>query len=335
LNQDYDIGFRVDMGDKIGSGHFFRCLALANEFIKRKRKVVFITNTRIIKNHINKKIGLFILKGKKESEQIEECKKLSKKVKFWIFDLPKENGKYSFHLRKYNSAIIDDLGGFSVYSTFLFNGGIVKKFQKYNNKNKTKIFLGPEYIILRESFHKNKNSTKISKNPIRKILLTFGGNDDNDLTSEILTSINTKKYHMTVLLGPTYKFMKKIQKISKLNKNIKIISNIENTSILFQKFDLVITTPGITIYELACLGIPTLSISINKNQNLVAKSFQKRKFGMNNGFWKKDISKLEKMINSLNEHKVRKNMKYSGQKIVDGKGVRRVSKIINEFFLQN
>ena len=118
MNQNYEIGIRVDMGDNVGSGHFFRCLALANEFIKRKRKVVFITNSKSIKNHIKENIPIFILKGKKESENIEECKKLSKKIKFWIFDLPKGNGKYSFHLRKYNSAIIDDLGDISVYSIF-------------------------------------------------------------------------------------------------------------------------------------------------------------------------------------------------------------------------
>jgi len=332
LNQDYEIGIRVDMGDNVGSGHFFRCLALANEFIKRKRKVVFITNSKSIKNHIKENIPIFILKGKNESEQLEECKKLSKKIKFWIFDLPKGNKRYSFHLRKHDSAIIDDLGGIMVHSTFLFNGGIVKKFQKYiHSKNRAQFFFGPKYMILRESFYKNRTFTKISKNPIRKILLTFGGNDDTDLTSTVLSSINTQKYHITVLLGPTYKFIKKIEKISKANKNIKIISNDKDTSKLFQKFDLVITTPGITIYELACLGIPTISIPINKNQDLVAKSLQRMNYGMNYGFWRNDISRLEKMIDSVNDYKIRRIMKSSGQKVVDGKGVLRVSKIIDNF----
>ncbi len=319
------------MGDKVGSGHFFRCLALSEEFIKKRRKVIFITNSKNIKKHIKKNIPFFILKGETESERIKECKQLSSKIKFWIIDLPKENKRYSFHLKKYDSAIIDDLGNIGVYSKFLINGGVVKKFQKYNSNNKTKFFLGPKYIILRKSFYENRLSNENYENKIKKILLTFGGNDDSDLSSRILSSINTKKYQVSVLLGPTYKFTKKIQSISKSNKNIKIISNAEDTSTLFKKFDLVITTPGITIYELSCLGIPTILISINEIQYTVAKFFQKMKFGKNYGFWEDDVLKLEKMIKSLDENKIRENMKKSGQKIVDGKGIFRVSNIIDNF----
>lgn len=319
------------MGDKVGSGHFFRCLALAEEFVKKRRKVIFVTNSKNIKKHVKKSVPFFLLKGKNESERIKECKKLSQKIKFWIIDLPKENKKYSFHLKKYNSAIIDDLGNIDVYSKILINGGIVKKFQKYNRYNRTKYFLGPKYMILRKNFYKNRLDIGFDKKKIKKILLTFGGNDDNDLSLRILSTINTKKYRVSVLLGPTYKFTKKIQAVSKSNQNIKIISNSKDTSILFKKFDLAIASPGITIYELACLGVPTILISVNEIQYTVAKSFHKMKIGKNYGFWKDDIVKLEKMIMSMNESKIRNNMKKSGQKTVDGKGIFRVSNIIDNF----
>ncbi len=319
------------MGDNIGSGHFFRCLALAEEFIKKRRKVIFITNSKNIKKHIKKNIPFFMLTGKTESERIKECKKLSTKIKFWIFDLPKENKKYSFHLKKYDSAIIDDLGNIDVYSKILINGGVIKKFQKYNHNNGTEYLLGPKYMILRKNFYKNKLGDKTTNNKIKKILLTFGGNDDSDLSSKILSDINTKKYKVSVLLGPTYKFTKKIQTITGSNKNIKIISSSKDTSTLFKKFDLVVTTPGITIYELACLGIPTILISINEVQYTVAKYFHKMKIAKNYGFWKGDMLKLEKIIKSIDEDKIRKNMKKSGQKMVDGKGIFRVSNAIDNF----
>jgi UDP-2,4-diacetamido-2,4,6-trideoxy-beta-L-altropyranose hydrolase len=331
LNQEYDIGIRVEMGNNVGYGHFFRCLALAEEFIKKRRKVIFITNSKNIKKHLKKNIPFFILKGKMESDRIKECKKISKKIKFWIFDLPKENKRYSFHFKKHNSAIIDDLGNIDVYSKLLINGGIVKKFQKYNHNNKTKFLIGPKYMILRKNFYKNRLDDRVCKKKIGKILLTFGGTDDSDLSSKILSEINTKKYQVSVLLGPTYKFSKKIQTITNSNKNIKIISNSKDTSTLFRKFDLVLATPGITIYELACLGIPTILISINEIQHTVAKYFHKMKIGINYGFWKEDMLKLEKMIESLEEEEIRNNMKKTSQKIIDGKGIFRVSNIIDDF----
>ena len=333
MNQNYDIGFRVDMGDEIGSGHFFRCLALAKELIKRKRKIIFITKSKNIKNHVKKNMPFIILKGKNRSEQLKECKKNLKKVKFWIFDLPNENETYSFQFRKYNSAIMDDLGNIDSYSNFVFNGGIVKKFQKYNKNNKTKLFLDPKFMILREEFYNNKNKVRIIKNPIKKILLTFGGNDDLNLTLTVLQKINLKKYSITTILGPTYKHLKKIEEIQKTNKNIKILTNVKDPSKIFLKQDLVISTPGITSYELSCLGIPTVWISTKKEQNMLANEFQKKGFGNNLGLLKDDLE-LDKKINSLKDYKKRQKMFQIGRKTIDGKGVFRVAEII-DVFLKN
>ena len=91
-----------------------------------------------------------------------------------------------------------------------------------------------------------------------------------------------------------------------------------------------ISTPGITSYELACLGIPTIFIPINKEQKILSNEFQKKGFGMSFEFFGNNFPELERKIIVLNNYKKRLKMFQSGRKIVDGKGVFRIGKIINE-----
>ena len=52
---EYDVGIRVDMGGKIGSGHYFRCLAIAQQLQKQKKKVIFLVKnkTELLKHENN------------------------------------------------------------------------------------------------------------------------------------------------------------------------------------------------------------------------------------------------------------------------------------------
>ena len=58
LGMQFDYGFRIDFGGDVGSGHFYRCYAIAEKLIEKKFKVVFIVNSKEeIKLHSkNKKI---------------------------------------------------------------------------------------------------------------------------------------------------------------------------------------------------------------------------------------------------------------------------------------
>ena len=52
--KNIDFGIRVEMDEKTGSGHFFRCLAIANELKKLDFNVIFLVNNEIeIKSHLD------------------------------------------------------------------------------------------------------------------------------------------------------------------------------------------------------------------------------------------------------------------------------------------
>lgn len=325
----YDFGIRVDMGNKIGSGHFFRCLAIAKQLKKKKKNIVFIVKDK--KNlllHLKEKFPFYQLNNKSLRMQVVECKKLLKNMNMMIIDLPSHSELYASALSKIGkTTIIDDLGNKKANCDLLINGTIVKKFQKYYKTNEfTEICIGTKYLVLREDFYKNKNKFKVSKS-IKKILLIYGGNDGEKFTYTVSEFLRKKGYFVTILLGPTYLKNNKVLALVKKHKNLKIKINVQNMSKLFIQHDLVICFVGITVYELACLGVPCIMIPSNKLQNIMANEIQKNGFGVNFGYLK-NYQKLEEVISKMKSFTLRKKMYSNGRQMVDGKGLHRVTKIL-------
>jgi len=333
LKMQFDFGFRFDIGKDIGSGHFFRCFSIAEKLIESGFKVIFLVNNKQqIEHHLkDKKISFHVLKNKSDLERVTECKILVKNISKLVIDLPFYNEMYSKLLKNdCETIIIDDIGNKKIYSKLLINGSIVKEFQKYFiNSSVTEYFSGTKYIILRSEFKTIRNQIKLNKK-IKKILLIFGGSDENNLTGKILPYFLDSGFNITVVLGPSYRFEEELKNKFLKNQSIKIIHNKQNIGELFAKQDLVISSSGITAYELACLGIPSILIPTDKYQIKTSNAMEKIGFGINYGYWDDDFSKLSNIISVISSYSTREKMYFSGRSMVDGKGIDRILEKICE-----
>ena len=326
----YDFGIRVDTGKKIGSGHFYRCLSLAEELCNNGKEVTFIVkNKDEFLSHIgNKKIPYVTIKSQSIKEEIKSCKNTLDSIKNLIIDLPIQNeiyGKSFYGICK--TAIIDDLGNMKVFSDYLFNGSIVKDYHHYKKINKkSHIYVGPKYMILRKEFLNKRKEYSISKKEIKNILLTFGGSDELGLAKKFINFFSKKKYRITTVLGPSFKKSDLLINYANKFDNIKVKASVRDMASLFVKQDLVISSSGITSYELACLGIPSILIPIDKHQLPTAISMANNGCAMNYGYWDDNFTRIEKIIDILNNYETRKKIHDSGRNRVDGKGCFRVAK---------
>jgi len=327
--REFDFGIRVDMGGVIGSGHIYRSSALADELIKNGKSVVFIIkNKKNFYNHIcGKKYHCIDLKTENDDECIKKCQKL-KGIKNLILDLQKNNEKYAKKLKNnYFIISMDDEGKKKIYSNIIINGQIGKFNYNYSfNDVNTKHLLGTDYIILRNSFHKLSKKLFISKKPIKKILLAFGGSDDEDVIRKILPFLLSRNFQLTVILGTTYPYSNIIFLLSKKHKNLQIKKSVKEVAPIYLKNDIAIASSGMTSYELACLGIPSLFIPSGEHQYKIAKEFMKKGFGINYGFWDDDYDHFSKALSKFSSYNFRRKMANRGKEIVDGKGVFRVVK---------
>lgn len=317
------------MGKKIGSGHFYRCLAIAKELSKQNKNIIFLVkNEKELLLHLGDLQFPYLIPDKNSDKKfIINCKKLQSRCRSMIIDMPTQNELYSKALSTmFKTAVIDDTGSKKIYSNLVFNGQIVKKFHEYDIQNKlANLFFGSKFFICREEFHKSRNNFTISKKPIRKILIVFGGSDESDLTRKIIPILLKQRYKITVVLGPSYSHKNYVLEKYQDDDSIDIKINPEKISSLFVKHDLVLSSSGTTAYELAYLGIPTIFIPVDKDQIEIAEELAKRGFGVNYGQWDNDHDRLMRLISQF-DNKKRLCAFNIGRKIIDGRGLQRITK---------
>ncbi len=343
--------FRLDVSDKVGYGHFFRCLSLA-KLLKKKFKIVFVFNNlnRNLKNFLTKNNFQFFL-NKTYSENLNFEKVQSNKIqvrdatetlkvidktlsKIVIIDDYKKDIKWERIIKNSNCKIIvvDDLANRRHSCEILCDSNILSGYRRrYKNKvsKKSKLLLGEKFIILREEFRKKRKKKKIKKQ-VKKIHFCLNSFPNEKLIRVILVALNDisivyKKIKLEIfLLNKNDKIINLIKSI-KLNFSYRIYLNKNDISKNINNSDLGIGFAGTSMYERASLGLPSITFSNSKNQDLSLYDNMSKKFIFpvkNKNINKKFIfSILEDLIKN---YKLRSKLSKFGQKKVDGTGVKRI-----------
>jgi spore coat polysaccharide biosynthesis predicted glycosyltransferase SpsG len=314
-------------------GHIVRTLSLAKLLKKQGHKIIFLSRNFTESISLIKKY-LFTVKSLNCSQKyhLTPLKEIIKKEKVDIIvhDFQDTSLAYMQNLRKTDRPLklinFDDLSPGRKLADINIDANLPSR------KNS---LYGPKYIILREDFA--KKYTRKTKARVKKILITLGGSDPNNFTEKILNILLKEKlslYKFTILLGPGFKNKTTIKKMLKNNKNFSIQENVSTTKFisLTLENDLCLASGGITMYELACLGIPAIILCQAEHENKNAKLFHNKGIVKNLGPGSKiSAQKLLKIIYTLDKNKkLREKMSLAGKKYVDGKGLKRIIKIINK-----
>ena len=334
------IAIRADGGINIGMGHIQRCLALAQQLKKKKGAgVIFIfQKNEIVKEKIEKEgfKGIELKKRISLKEDLGETSKIieERNIDILITDSYKFNQDYLVEIKKKTPFLIsiDDLGKFPFPSDIVINQNVYAQELNCRSLNgKTKFLLGPNYALLREEFINVKE--RGIKERVQNILITLGGADIFNLTPKLLKALDKteKNFNITVIIGPFFKNLSEIKKmIKKMKKKVNLVINSSSISKLMLSSDLAISGGGITLYELAATGTPTLSFCLANNQLKSIEGMEKKSVTVNLGWGNKfDKEKFRQNFSALcNNFNLRRRMSQKGQKLVDGKGVQRVTNLI-------
>ena len=333
--------FRCITNPKKGYGNFARALLLAEEMRKRNFLIFFIIEKNSIAEILltQKKILFYRLTSSKS--KILETKKILKILQKnnchnIILDMREYGDKLSKYLVKSAYVILmDDAWGKNAYANIIFNGTMIEKFHNYKIKNpNSQIFLGTDYWLSDQNFLLSQKTTHKIQNLKQPILtISMGGSDPDGLTFIIYRAIShLPDIKIHIIIGPFFKKQNQLKNEVKHNKNTRVIVNSKSIWDEFSKSDLVICNAGSTLFELAILRLPTICISVVDHQIPYAKFFQSKGSTKYLGF--KNIINEKKIFSTVldllkNEPK-RKTMFTACKSIIDGKGLVRVSSIIEK-----
>ncbi len=255
---------RVDGNYTIGLGHVFNMLTVLNQF--RKDDILIVMNSKKKLGNQHFKNNLY--KVSYFSNSLGFFKILNKfKPHIIINDILNTSLEYTKKLKKTGCFVVnfEDLGPGKKFADLVFN-----PIYHSNKKSKNEYF-GHKYACVRDEFRIWKKPPLQKK--VSQLLITFGGSDPNNLTCkslQIISNSNLKKIHIIVLMGFGNLHVKKIKKlIHKMRQNGFTFTIVEKSSFLAKYMinaDFIISSNGRTIFEIAALKIPFISISANTRE---------------------------------------------------------------------
>ena len=298
----------VNVNNKIGLGHIYRCINFA-DILKKKIKVFFFINKKnsILKHPSN------IFTGKKEN--LIQIDKILKKnnCENILFDIDhKLNNKiklsniYNFFIKKkYQTICWDNLKNPNTKFSFIYRPYPKEAFESLT-------ILNQKNIIGTKFFFKNTKKKFVYRKKIHKIAIQLGGTRNLKII-KILIAYLKKFKDMKI-----YFFVKNNSEINYLkfykNKNFIIYKN-SNFANYANCLDFLISSGGMTKYESSSINIPSLTICLDRFQYNLNKNLN-----IKYGFLVCKKSDMIKKLNFIIEDKkirllLHKNAKKKFQKI--------------------
>lgn len=321
---------RVDGSKEIGLGHVFNMLTILAYFKNSEILILMDKNKKLGMNKL-KKSNYNVKSFSSQSDLIKIIEKFKPNIIF--NDILNTESNYMKKLQRFHALIVnfEDIGQGKKLADLVFN-------PIYYSKNKKKNeFYGEEYACVREEF--KKHSKNFVRKKVKKVVITFGGTDPTNKTSQILKilyKLNLSDIEFNIILGPGFSKRELIRKISIPMKvdgfKINIIEKVDSISQYVKDCDFAITSNGRTTFEIASMRVPMISIAVNqreKNHSFVKHSKSGLHVDMSSNL---DNRMVLVCINQMLDQKNRKKFVDNMRKINILNGVKRVVKIINKEF---
>jgi len=197
------------------------------------------------------------------------------------------------------------------------------------------LFSGWQWVLLRKEFIGSRDNSSRDQTDQPVVLVTMGGSDPKGLTLKAVEALEDldQNIRVLVLLGPGFMHKEQIEtKLECSQLQYRVYENCSEPGCMFAKADLAVASFGVTAYELAATGVPSVLLGISEDHALSASVFESTGIGINLGCYsgveKKTIAEAVKKL--LDDHRLRKKMSEQALKLVDGRGAQRIAKIIWE-----
>jgi len=321
-----------------------RCLALAQAWQHRGGKAVFATSTitPALEFRLRSEgFKTYHLRSKHGNiEDARETLQLAQKLgASWIvLDGYQFGSKFQKILKEHGPYLlfIDDNGHADhYYANIVLNQNLHANQELYRSREQyTNLLLGTRYALLRQEFWPWTKFPRIIPKVARKVLVTLGGSDPDNVTLKVINALNKvyldKLEVITVIGGGNLHHDELVTAIAASRIPIYLKSNAINMPELMAWADMAVTAGGTTSWELAFMRLPSIILVIADNQCQIAQHLDASKTAINLGWYEKvspeDIA--QKLLHLQTSHKMRAEMAKKCQKLVDGKGGDRVVDIL-------
>ena len=336
---------RADATPKIGIGHIMRCIAFGQGWKDRGGQVTFLSYCKsddLRRCIIDEDFDFIPIEMPHPDtndlgftlDMLSAVSNQQSDTSIWlVLDGYHFTPDYQKTIRDsgYHLLVIDDCNHLPYYNTdILLNQNINAQDYKYSCDENTTQLLGCKYTLLRREFLKYKDCKREIPEKARKILVTMGGGDPDNVTLKVikaLNSLNDSEIEVKIVVGPANPNINSLEKELRLSPfTFHLLLNVSNMPELMAWADIAISAGGSTCWELTFMQLPYLVIILSDNQEQIAKGVGEARAALNCG-WFDDLSEnlLSNYIKQIIEDSsTRKKYVEKGMELLDGFGAERV-----------
>jgi UDP-2,4-diacetamido-2,4,6-trideoxy-beta-L-altropyranose hydrolase len=194
---------------------------------------------------------------------------------------------------------------------------------------RARLLLGPRFTLLRGAFVSAERAPRAA-GP-RRVLVTFGGSDVADVTERVLHAIaGLPDLEVTAVIGAANQRAARLTGLFAAHPGVQIVQNVQDLIPFMASTDVAIAGVGITLWELAKLGVPTLAVSSTEIHRRIAPGIDE--YGAHR--WIGDAATLTEdgirtaLHELLADDDAQAEMSRLGRALIDGRGAMRVAEAI-------
>lgn len=331
--------FRVDAGPETGSGHFMRCQLLALALREREIKPGFLTSTpeNVLLQEATENGFPLVPLDKDDAMSSTAIVEAATEAEAEVLIV--DDHRSGLHDRPFQELVRQSglrlmMISFQHEPYFVadavHNQNLLALEHNYSAEDYTDLLLGPRYAVLDKAYRRLRPEAPQITNDVHTILLTFGGADHTGQTRKVvdaLTQLASPPERVIVVVGGMYEDPDALNLyLDSMSLKTDLHVNTSRMPELMADADMAVSSGGLTVWELACLGVPNVILSTADTQRqtgeLLAREGHAAYLGHHHEVSQADIvTRLDELVADPSR---RRHMAQQSWQLVDGHGTERV-----------
>lgn len=338
-----DLVVRTEASVAIGTGHVMRCLALAQAWGDAGGRAIFAMAeaTPAVEDRLRNE-GFEVARVAAQVGSVgdaEETTRLARTqgASWVVVDGYGFGAEYQASLKSRGMKVlfIDDNGHAANYSADLVLNQNTHASESLYSKREpyTRLLLGARYVLLRREFEPWRNWKREIPVHARKILITMGGSDPDNLTSraiEALMEARIEGLEATVAVGGSNPHLESLQRLAaECGESVRLLRDPSNMPDLMARADVALIAAGGTLWELLFMGCPVLSYSRNPVQAQIISQLSEEGIVRGLGYPQESSQAgTAALVELANSQERRARCSLLARERIDGHGARRVIELL-------
>ncbi len=334
------IVFRADGGRNIGMGHLVRGMSLAESIAGEDTEFVFVTREIHGMPELLRAKGYAVWAVEAETGPENIAKVVAAiEPSVVINDIRDAPVEYMTLLRDSGFPLIsfDDTGDASSLVNVLIDANVSDD-TLYLRNGGPKRYYGPRYMLLGGDFARLHEDKRKIREKVKNVMIIMGGSDPGNLTEHVVLSLDmiSPDFDVTAIAGYGFSKCEILKEMAERRDWLTVAEQPESLAGLMLDADVAFSSGGISMYELACIGTPSIVLCQCPHEVDNAEIFVQQ--GIVESLGMGEYVSADEIVNCFNcvanNPGMRSVMNDSGKDFIDGRGIERITRIIDECVMQ-